>query len=1040
MPPTASNPVKISIVFGIVWAFLAAFIVSNIGKVSGYGNPGVFVSLLSGLLTGAGIGTGSYYLFKNINTSVASIDATAGKSPGGGFGGDWYDAITAGYLENQAADKTLAAATSLARSAQTLEDDINFVASATTCTADILSNAVKLAACRTANIVIPGDKCLPGTYSSTGKNDAPGGCLPCVSPNTVSADFKTCKPPASSGGGGGGGADDGKPVTGTAGAPCPEGTYNSVDGNFNAQGAGCLRCAPPNSVSADRKKCTFIPNATGCAATNLTADQLIQCIATGNIKAGAEGGLTEYQFQQLSAESGISVAQLKNMFAGINNAKLKQDWRDAAASGQPLMYPNPPPSDDPNAPAQTPAKESKSKFPKMTMGTAAAIGLPIAGVILIGLAYYYYNNSMPAAITGSGKRIFWISFLTFLLTAIGGTALGANTQIEFRNLTPQQQDERRKATYGLGAVALLSGTLAGMYGIKYGASGLTTTTVNEVTTNNLKFLRERSYGGVLITAVTYMIGMGLAVDKYQNGNKRASPKTKDAVMALMFTIGTIVILVGGWSKYKSIKAPYEEIRSAINRGNTEEQLTTIVGRIPETDKVRVAFNRIVERIPANAETPAARMDFIKREMVKVLPTVGEQVKAASEAAARGASAAARGARAGKSFISNLSGVTIIGAVLLLTGFIVLGVVKTKKSNYVSGDACPVNTYSSDGSGKATSSTSCIACPPGFPTTAGTGSKTVSDCVAQTQAPASAPSKPKMSGGEIAAYVLISIGGVILLARGVQRLFTKDDGLEAVRQALESGDANQILASITALPPGPVRAHFLGGGAGAGAGAGDATVYRRLLNALPQVPAQPGDNYVNNFARLRAALTAATREDLPVEAAERAAAILARRQAVITQLDALRAAAARQAAQQAVAQVGDAPRPEPTVDNLLKIFVNPNNVRARLEEVTRAGGLQRFLRGRGRTIGQPQPAQAPAPPGPAPPPPGPAFNALGANANAINQEITRLAALNAADPARAAGLGNIQDALNARINPGQGIAPPANAQRLTALLRRAEIIV
>ena len=145
MPPTASNPVKISVVFGIVWAFLAAFIVSNIGKASGYANPGIFVSLLSGLLTGAGIGTGSYYLFQNINTSVGAVNATAGKGSGGAFTGDWDNVVTAGYYYNQGQEREAQAIQGLTTVIGNLA---NFVPSATTCVPGI--NAAQINACTQA--------------------------------------------------------------------------------------------------------------------------------------------------------------------------------------------------------------------------------------------------------------------------------------------------------------------------------------------------------------------------------------------------------------------------------------------------------------------------------------------------------------------------------------------------------------------------------------------------------------------------------------------------------------------------------------------------------------------------------------------------------------------------------------------------------------------------------------------------------------------------------------------------------------------------
>ena len=173
MPPTPSNPVKISIVFGVVWAFLAAFIISNIGKTSGYGNPGVFVSILSGLLTGAGIGTGSYYLFKNINTSIAASNKGYDQgSTGGGFGGDWDDAMKYGYLQNQAEQTEYQTAQVTANTVNTLlarDATLDaFIPSASNCIPGVTATQAQICAASGWPLNPAG---LPGTSGTPGRSE-----------------------------------------------------------------------------------------------------------------------------------------------------------------------------------------------------------------------------------------------------------------------------------------------------------------------------------------------------------------------------------------------------------------------------------------------------------------------------------------------------------------------------------------------------------------------------------------------------------------------------------------------------------------------------------------------------------------------------------------------------------------------------------------------------------------------------------------------------------------------------------------------------
>ena len=99
--PAPSDPVKVSISFGLVWAFLVAFTVSNIGKNAGLTSPNLFVSLLAGLLAGAGIGTGTYFLFDRVDHPFP-VDGTGGAPQA--LGPDWNDQITQDYIQNQTAN------------------------------------------------------------------------------------------------------------------------------------------------------------------------------------------------------------------------------------------------------------------------------------------------------------------------------------------------------------------------------------------------------------------------------------------------------------------------------------------------------------------------------------------------------------------------------------------------------------------------------------------------------------------------------------------------------------------------------------------------------------------------------------------------------------------------------------------------------------------------------------------------------------------------------------------------------------------------
>jgi len=493
MPPTPSNPVKISVVFGIVWAFMAAFIVSNVGKVSGYGNPGVFVSLLSGLLTGAGIGTGSYYLFKNINTSVAATNAAAGKGSGGAFTGDWDNIVTAGYYFNQGQEKEAQAIQGLTTAIGTLT---NFVPSATTCVPGI--NAAQINACTQAGFSV---------RAATAPTTTPGTAPPTTTPPTTTP----------------GTTPGTTPPTTTPGTTPPTTTPGTT----------------PPTTTPGTTGTTFAPGSQSCSAANLTADQLLQCIFSGNAQSGV--GITDYQLQQLSRESGIPIEQLRTALSAANQASLQAAWQ---AAGGPAARPVPPR----NPPASAPAVSLPGTKSKITPKVAAAIAFPIGTIALLGLGFFLFNF-LGAEATGPSKAVFWGSLMTVVLTSISALGLGLSPRV-----SPGQQVERRTATYALAAVALVSGILSVTIALKQKSSLFVPipTIPNSLKTPN--------FMGIMAIVATLVPGIGLAIDKGVNGKKRApaQQKKRDIAMGVLIAIGGFMLLSG--AAYKTINAR----RAAVN--------------------------------------------------------------------------------------------------------------------------------------------------------------------------------------------------------------------------------------------------------------------------------------------------------------------------------------------------------------------------------------------------------------------------------------------------------------------------------------------
>ena len=659
MPPTASNPVKISIVFGIVWAFLAAFIVSNIGKASGYGNPGVFVSLLSGLLTGAGIGTGSYYLFKNINTSVASSNAGGGQ---GSFAGDWDDAIKAGYLGNQEAQTEYQTATLLSNTIQGLRNDqqafASFIPSSSNCVVGVTATQAQV--CAASGFPIAGTAgtprpCPTGTYSATGNDDgtatAGNGCTACT--GTVSADRKTCTPASGAGG---------NP------RPCPAGTYSATgndDGSATA-GTGCTACT--GTVSADRKTCIpvqappgFAVGAQSCAAKNLTADQLLQCIFSGNAQSGA--AITDYQLQQLASESGIPIDTLKTALQSANQTSLQAAWQ--AAGGPKAKYPVPPLSA-----AAAPAASAPGIKSNMSPGVAAAIALPL-GALAIAVMLYGVTKLTPDAPGGITKGLFWGSLLTALMTTISAIGLGADTQINFKKLNSKQQDERRKATYALAAVALITAGITAALGIKYRGTGEGVNPLWNLSTVKPDFSEESAANltGIMLITGSGVTGLGLAIDKGMNGKKRnpAEQRKRDIAMGVLLAISGVALLSGAaFKKQDAIKGLF---------ANKYPTVTAALKASYEGNNVNVQKLRAVKDAIGALGNSAPQ----SLKNAQNLPAI-ESALAALSLKGRAAAAASAGltTTAGLFMTGESYSKTRIGsAVLLLASIIILAVLKSQ---------------------------------------------------------------------------------------------------------------------------------------------------------------------------------------------------------------------------------------------------------------------------------------------------------------------------------------------------------------------------
>jgi hypothetical protein len=152
-------------------------------------------------------------------------------------------------------------------------------------------------------------------------------------------------------------------------------------------------------------------------------DQLLQCIFSGN--AGSTGNLTDYQLQQLASESGISVDQLGKALSSANQASLQAAWQAAGRAN--AKYPVPP-LNAPDTPGISIPGVSGKKG-GITMGTGAAIALPIVGVFIAGIAFFFLRGSASgAADIGTGtKLVFGLSLVLFITSMISAVALGANT-------------------------------------------------------------------------------------------------------------------------------------------------------------------------------------------------------------------------------------------------------------------------------------------------------------------------------------------------------------------------------------------------------------------------------------------------------------------------------------------------------------------------------------------------------------------------------------------------------------------------------------
>jgi hypothetical protein len=266
----------------------------------------------------------------------------------------------------------------------------------------------------------------------------------------------------------------------------------------------------------------------------------------------------------------------------------------------------------------------------MTPGITAAIALPIGGLALAGFAYYMLKDSAavePGSIGTGVKVLFGGSIVLAILTAISAVGLGADTQINFRKLSTQQQDERRKATYGLTAMAIGTTILALSIGYKYRAKTPGTGILDlfwKNTTNTGVKLTEPNLRGILVIGTSLVVGVSLALDKMKNQSKRSASeqKKRDAAMGIAFTVFAGSLLFKTYEKAADTKLvdPLINVRKAVQNTATSSTnklaaISSAIGALKNSEPAKAELMEIlgVPRVANNAPNvnAAGRIAAIK---------------------------------------------------------------------------------------------------------------------------------------------------------------------------------------------------------------------------------------------------------------------------------------------------------------------------------------------------------------------------------------------------------------------------------------------
>jgi hypothetical protein len=292
------------------------------------------------------------------------------------------------------------------------------------------------------------------------------------------------------------------------------------------------------------------------------------------------------------------------------------------------------------------------------------------------------------------KGLFWGSLLTALMTTISAVGLGADTQIKFRKLNPKQQDERRKATYALAAVALITAGIAAALGIKYsggeGGNPLWKFNGPDLSEENVK--KAASLSGIMLITGSGVTGLGLAIDKGMNGKKRnpAAQKKRDIAMGVLLAISGVALLSGAaYKKQDAIKGAFDDPYATVRTALTKTNYTLEDGDTMKNAQVAGALNAIrnlqlgnkhpltnaIGKIPEGATTNTIFSTInTQLKQLTLKGRAGAALGAAGTAVGAGLTTTAGLFKTGESYSKTRVG----SAVLLLASIIILAVLKSQK--------------------------------------------------------------------------------------------------------------------------------------------------------------------------------------------------------------------------------------------------------------------------------------------------------------------------------------------------------------------------